>query len=144
MVRSFLISSMSFSVLFAKIRLYFRSGLSIFSYSYEILPDYLSGASCLKAKLIKSIYSDFGRTRSSILAIIVESMPPENRTATLAPLFSLYELYGVSFFTYFFLWYFLAYPIFFDPKSMSLIHFVSSLTLSISNFLHVLMIYSSN
>jgi len=66
--------------------LYFLSGFNIFNSSYEILPDSLSGASPLKAKLIRSIYYDFGSTKSRILAIIVESIPPENKTAILAVL----------------------------------------------------------
>ena len=126
----------------SKIKLYFRYGFSIFNYSYDILPDYLSGASCLNAKFIRSIYSFFGSTRSKIRAIIVESIPPENNTAILGPLISLYELYGEC---YFFIYFgFLPFSCFPDLKSISLMHFVSYFTLSIRSFLQFFSIYSSN
>lgn len=66
-----------------KIKLYLRLEFKHFNSSKDILAAYLSGASSLKAKFIKSIYYYFGKFISSRRAISVESIPPENNTAIL-------------------------------------------------------------
>jgi len=66
-------------------RLYLRLGFKDRSYSYDIFPASLSGASYLKAKFTKSISSYFGNARSKSLTIKVESIPPEKSTAIFAP-----------------------------------------------------------